>query len=234
MAHIQVLFQGLSPQAEVWSWGMRFSDIPHTPSEERVGAWPADVTPADLQLMANNVASLNGGNCLPNDLRNRIPANARVTTVRVNQIASNGTLTSAAESPVTNGQGTSSLSFPLQTAAVITLNIGAQYGRSGRGRTFLPYWVAGSGWALDADGMFTLSTVTNLLTAYASHASQVALTISDFGDWTAGPTLVVFSPTRGRVRSVENLSMDRRPDQQRRRADRATGQDLRTRIAYPA
>lgn len=233
MAHIQVLYQGLSPQSEVWSWGLRFSDIPASPSEERVGAWPADLTPADLQLMANNVASLNGGNALPNDLRNRMPANARVTTVRVNQIASNGTLTSAAESPVTNGAGTSAIAFPLQTAAVVTLNIGAQYGRSGRGRTFLPYWVAGSGFTLDATGMFNESAVTSILTAYASNAGQVGVTISDFGDWGAGPTLCVFSPTRGRVRAVENLSMDRRPDQQRRRADRATGQELRTRISYP-
>lgn len=233
MAHIQVLYQGLSPQSEVWSWGLRYSAVPSTTMSGTAGEVPPDLNSNALQAMANNVGALNGGNALPPDLRNRMPASARVTTVRVNHISTAGTLVSAAETPVTNGQGASTITFPLQTAAVVTLNLGAQFGRHGRGRTFLPYWVGGTIYGLGAEGMFSTEAIDAILTAYDANAQLVGATISDFGDWPLAPHLVVFSPSTSTVRPVENLSMDRRPDQQRRRADKATGLELRVRRNYP-
>ena len=115
---------------------------------------------------------------------------------------------------------------PLQTSIVCTLNHGAVYGRSGRGRLYWPYL----GKSAFMTGVFVSNTYrANFLNAMNQLQADLGSAINDTVLQTPACQLVVYSPTLRKVRRVDNISADNVPDTQRRRADRLPA----TRLTIP-
>lgn len=210
MVHQLVRPLGQSPDGETWTFGMRFS----------LGAGGSvTMTTAELQAVADGCAALNSNKFLNDYLLSMISAALHVTGVRVEQIGADGKLQSAAETlygtPVA-GSGTATRT--IQTAVVATLNRGAQYGRHGRGRIYIPSLASP---AQNGTSLRILGTGNNDV-ATAVNQLQLAIrgVFDDVDPGSAGFVPVVYSPTLNTTTRIENISVGDVFDTQRRRRDR--------------
>lgn len=105
------------------------------------------------------------------------------------------------------GQASADPLHPNQTAMCVTLRTGYA-GRTNRGRIYLP-----------ANGV-PLTDVANFQTAAGQQIANVAATM--IRDWDAASegTLVVLSQRTSTAKPISSVSVDSRPDTQRRRANR--------------
>lgn len=112
----------------------------------------------------------------------------------------------------TAGAGATTAQLPLQTCMVMTLRT-ANSGRSYRGRMYLP---ATGGIMASSAHQFGTSTTTAISTALANFFNAIN-TSSISG------SVCVWSPTRGVMTDVTQITCDQRPDIQRRRANKQSG-----------
>lgn len=217
MSHVQVQYNGSSPDGEVWSTSLRFaltSSLGGGPSEGNLPGF----TPAMLQACADAVAGANTGNVWPTNMRGLLSNALSITDIRVNEFTPNDTLIGAAETalpaPVS---GAGSLARPLQTAMAVTLNYGAQYGRNYRGRIFLPACAGPA--ILATTGRISAATRNTLVTEIGAWIMATAAIVNTElgGD---GMSPVIYSRKMGLLRRVNNVNLGDVLDTQRRRRDK--------------
>lgn len=203
---------GKSPDGEVWSVNPRFGF--HN------GGVFAQTNPGALALeqWAAAIGALNTGNVLPASLRALLSTSLSIEGIRCEVQTLTGQMVQAAEFTLpTPAVGTQSLIRPLSVAACFTLNRGASFGRSGRGRLFFP---ACAGPGLNASARVAEATRTSLSADLVTWLKAVRDAFPD----PAGPpsdTLrpLVWSKTRGTTQWVQNVAMGDVLDSQRRRRD---------------
>ena len=203
---------GKSPDGEVWSVNPRFGF--HN------GGVFAQTTPGALALeqWAAAIAALNTGQVLPAGLRGLLSSSLSIEGIRCEVQTLTGQMTQAAEfSLATPAVGTGTLQRPLSVAACFTLNRGASFGRSGRGRLFFP---ACAGPSLSGTARVPESTRNSLSAELVTWLKAVR---DAFPDPEGPPSDIlrplVWSKTRGTTRWVQNIAMGDVLDSQRRRRD---------------
>lgn len=209
-SHLLVRPIGQSPDGESWTFGTRFCTA--------ITGSPVVASP-ELQAIAERLAELNSNKFLPDFFLSMISAALHVRGVRVEYIGNDGKLAAAGEelygTPV---PGTGTANRTIQTAVVVSLNRGAQFGRSGRGRVYIPSLAAP---AMNGTTLRILGTgnadVTTTFNQYQADIRAVIDDVTNFGD---GWKTCVYSPTKNQLRLVENVSTGDVFDTQRRRRDR--------------
>lgn len=203
---------GKSPDGEVWSVNPRFGF-------HNAGVF-AQTTPGAVALeqWAAAIGALNSGQVLPSGLRGLLSSSLSIEGIRCEVQTLTGQMTQAAEfSLASPAVGTGTLQRPLSVAACFTLNRGASFGRSGRGRLFFP---ACAGPTLNGTARVP-ETVRNSLSAEL--VTWLKAVRDAFPD-PAGPPKdilrpLVWSRTKGTTRWVQNVAMGDVLDSQRRRRD---------------
>ena len=203
---------GKSPYGEVWSVNPRFGF--HN------GGVFSQTTPGALALeqWAGAIAALNNGQVLPAGLRGLLSSSLSIEGIRCEVQTLAGQMTQAAEfSLATPAVGSGTLSRPLSTAVCFTLNRGASFGRSGRGRLFFP---ACAGPTLNPAARVPESVRNTLSAELVTWLKAVRDAFPD----PAGPPSdflrpLVWSRTKGTTRWVQNIAMGDVLDSQRRRRD---------------
>lgn len=203
---------GKSPDGEVWSVNPRFGF-------HNGGAF-AQTTPGALALeqWAAAIGALNSGKILPSGLSGLLSSSLSIEGIRCEVQTLAGQMVQAAEfSLATPAQGTGSLTRPLSVAACFTLNRGAVFGRSGRGRLFFP---ACAGPSLTTSARVPEALRNTLTAELVGWLKAVRDAFPDAG----GPPSdnlrpLVWSKTRGTTRWVQNVAMGDVLDSQRRRRD---------------
>lgn len=230
MSHLLVRPLGTGPQGEVWTFGLRYTQGGDQESDP--------VTPAQLQQMATDVALSFGGAGMPAGVQNCLSSSLGIRGYRVEQYITvpdgpifKAELTGAAEALYAGVQpGAQNPARPAQIAMVVTLNNGAQYGRTGRGRIYIPA-VAFPGMTAQlrfattagGDGIpAILAAVNDMQEAWGDAINAAAVSVPPH-------ELTVFSRKLGTFRPVDNMSIGDVPDTQRRRRDAWTEQ--RTTVA---
>jgi hypothetical protein len=210
MLMVRVL--GKSPDGEVWSVNPRFGF--HN------GGVFAQTTPGALALeqWAAKIGALNTGNVLPSGLRGLLSTSLSIEGIRCEVHTLAGQMTQAAEFTLgTPAVGTNTLQRPLNVAACFTLNRGASFGRSGRGRLFFP---ACAGPALNTSARVPETARNQLSAELVAWLKAVRDAFPDAG----GPPSeilrpLVWSRTKGTTQWVQNVAMGDVLDSQRRRRD---------------
>ena len=225
MAHNVIRILGASPDGEVWSVNPRFV------LKGTTGGTAAVLNQEVMETVCAAIAALNGGSILPTAPRQALSSALSVTGIRMEAISDEGLLINAAEhtlpAPVA---GLTSPIRPLNVAWCVTLNHGAQYGRSGRGRLFWP--AIGSMPALTGSLRVANTVRASFLTDLVGWLNAVATIIKDESQYE--PTSVrqvVWSRTTGGTTEVQNLSLGDILDSQRRRRDALREQ--RTTLSWP-
>ena len=207
--HLIVRPIGQSPNGETWTFGLRFT---HNLNGSN------DLSNDQLQAIADAVAGVNSGSAIPAQMKSMLSSSLAVAGVRVEQIGTDGRLEKAAEhlySPVVPGVDPPQRT--IQTALVFSLNRGAQFGRSGRGRVYVP-----------ACGVYPTQTA-----GFRVQSNQMEDVLSMFnqmqGDWGQAINgevgllsyqLCVYSPKLEKLTAVENVALGDVFDSQRRRRDK--------------
>lgn len=225
MPHNVIRILGASPDGEVWSVNPRFV------AKGVLGGYSAAEDPAAMETICAAIAALNGGSVLPTTMRSAMSSALSITGIRMEAISDEGLLVSAAEhtlpAPVA---GTTTPVRPLNVAWCVTLNHGAQYGRSGRGRLFWP--AIGAQPTLGSSLRVSSTVRAQFLGDLVGWLESVAGIIRDEAEQGATSVRqVVWSRTTGSVREVDNLSLGDILDSQRRRRDALREQ--RTTIPWP-
>lgn len=220
MTHNVVRLLGEAPDGEVWSCGFRVAGYTGGPA-----AGTADT--AQMQVAADAIAGLNSGLVIPSGMLATLSTALAITAVRIEAIGAGGALTSAVESvKATPVVGTGTPQRPLQTAWCVTLNLGAVFGRSGRGRVF---WPAVSGTpAVDATVRVLSAARTTFMTGFTTFVAGIT---SEMAAATSSTPwhLVVYSRKLDGITKVTNISLGDVLDTQRRRRDSL--KEARTTIA---
>lgn len=228
MTHIQMRLDGRSPSGEVWCTSLRYAGVSDLGQEFEDGTVNLGIfTTEILQDIADAAGQVIVGLDNTSALLHGMSEALSIQTVRVNVISNTGEVTNAAEHNLATPRvGNSSVRRPLQTSIVCTLNHGAVYGRSGRGRIYWPFL----GSLADMDGVFVSAQYrANFLVAVNKLQSDLGSAINNAALQVPACQLVVYSPTLRKVRRVDNISADNIPDTQRRRADRLPA----TRLTVP-
>ena len=225
MPHNVIRILGASPDGEVWSVNPRF--VLHGV----LGGQAAVEDLGEMETICADIAALNDGYVLPTVMRQALSSSLSITGIRMEAISDEGFLAGAAEhtlaAPVA---GSTAPIRPLNVAWCVTLNHGAQYGRSGRGRLFWP--ALGSVPTLSTTVRVSASQRQTFLTALTGWLEAVAGIIRDgTGKAVTSARQVVWSRTRGTLTEVDNLSLGDILDSQRRRRDALREQ--RTTIPWP-
>ena len=225
MPHNVIRILGASPDGEVWSVNPRYvlkGVLGGTAAVEDQGA---------METICEAIAALNDGYVLPTVLRQALSTALSVTGIRMEAISDEGLLVGAAEHTLaTPVAGLTAPMRPLHCAWCITLNHGAQYGRSGRGRLFWP--ALGSMPTLSTTARVSNTIRASFLGAVVGWLEAVAGIIRDeSGMAPTSVRQVVWSRITGAVREVDNLSLGDILDSQRRRRDALREQ--RTTIPWP-
>lgn len=207
--HIIVRPLGQSPNGETWTFGLRYSNNP---------AGAHDLDAGQLQDIADAVAALYSGKGLPPQIYAMLSSSLSLAGIRVEQIGTDGKLERAAESlyapPKTGGDPPTK---PVQIALVFSLNRGAQYGRSGRGRVYVPacggFPTMGADFRVQGNQMTDVLGYFNQLQADWGSAinAQVGAYVYE---------LVVYSKLHDTLTPVDNLGLGDVFDTQRRRRDK--------------
>lgn len=219
MTHIQMRIDGRSPSGEVWSTSLRYAGVTSLGQQFEDGTVNLGIfTTEILQDIADAAGQVIMGLGPSDALLQGMSEALGIETVRVNVISDVGDVTNAAEHNFATPKfGVGAVRRPLQTSIVCTLNHGAVYGRSGRGRLYWPYLGANAA----MDGVFVDHTWrVNFLTKMNDLQAALGSAINDAALQSPACQLVVYSPTLRKVRRVDNISADNVPDTQRRRADR--------------
>lgn len=207
--HLVVRPLGVSPQGETWTFGMHFC---------RDTNGDSSVSTDQLQEWADDLAGLNSNKFLNAYILSMISAALYVSGVRVEQIGPDGKLESAAESLYASAvPGTGTAQRTIQTALVVSLNRGAQYGRNGRGRCYIPSLAAP---AINGTDLRVLAGSTNdVCTSFNQLQAAVGSILNE--DIIASPYILsVYSPTKQTLVQVANLAVGDVFDTQRRRRDK--------------
>lgn len=109
--------------------------------------------------------------------------------------------------------GTSASSTPTQTSVVASLRTGIS-GRSARGRSYLP----ANGLPLDVTNQISNGNVHTLSLAYSHVLADIAFDLAS-SLASSGVAPVIYSAKTGGTHQVTQVSVDSRPDIQRRRSD---------------
>lgn len=219
MTHIQMRIDGRSPSGEVWSTSLRYAGVTSLGQQfedgsVNLGLFTTEILQDIADAAGQVIVDLPTNNALMQGMSEALA----IETLRVNIISNSGDVTNAAEhNMATPKAGTGSVWRPLQTSIVCTLNHGAVYGRSGRGRLYWPFIGSGAGMTT----VFVNDTYrANFLNAMNQLQADLGSAINDTVLQSPACQLVVYSPTLRKVRRVDNISADNVPDTQRRRADR--------------
>lgn len=212
MGHNVVRVLGRSPDGEVWSINPRFMKTDGNTQQ-------ATTNPDELQAIAEGIAGLNTGSVFPSQLRAALSASLAVEGIRVEAINDQGLLENAAEFTLAApAAGTGTLVRPLQVALCITLNQGAKFGRSGRGRLFFP--AVNAPLLVSSNSRMAASTRLAFAQEYMSWAKAVAGVFQGAIVGIPGDVRqVVWSPKLKTCRVVENVTVGDVLDTQRRRRD---------------
>ena len=200
---------GQSPAGETWTFGLRYThDL----------AGSDQLSNEQLQAIADAVAGTYSGQGLPPQMKSMLSSSLATAGIRVEQIGTNGRLEAAAEhlySPVI--AGVDPPSRPVQTALVFSLNRGAQFGRTGRGRIYVP-----------ACGVYP--TMTNQFRVQSNQMGDLLSMVNQMqGDWGQAINgevglrsyqLCVLSRMQEKLTAVENIALGDVFDSQRRRRDK--------------
>lgn len=219
MTHIQMRIDGMSPSGEVWSTSLRYAGVSDLGQQFEDGTVNLGIFTTEILQDIADAAGQVIMDLGPSDaLLQGMSSALGIETLRVNVISNDGDVTNAAEHNMSAAKmGVGAVQRPLQTSIVCTLNHGAVYGRSGRGRLFWPFVGANASMA----GVFVdHSWRINFLTKMNALQAALGSAINDAALQSPPCQLVVYSPTLRKVRRVDNLSADNVPDTQRRRADR--------------
>ena len=200
---------GQSPNGETWTFGLRYT-------HDLDGS--NDLSNEQLQSIADAVAALNSGAGIAPQMKSMISSSLGVAGIRVEQIGTDGKLEKAAEhlySPVV--PGVDAPVRTIQTALVFSLNRGAQFGRSGRGRVYVPacgvYPVMTAGFRVQANMMGDLLSMFNQMQGDWGQALNGEVGLLRY-------QLCVFSPKLEKLTAVENVALGDVFDSQRRRRDK--------------
>ena len=225
MPHNVIRILGASPDGEVWSVNPRYV------VKGVLGGTAAVEDAEAMETICAGIAALNDGYVLPTVMRQALSSSLSITGIRMEAISDEGFLIGAAEHTLeTPVAGSTAPIRPLNVAWCVTLNHGAQYGRSGRGRLFWP--ALGSVPTLSTSVRVNASQRVTFLTALTGWLEAVAgIVRDDSGMGATGARQVVWSRTRGTLTEVDNLSLGDILDSQRRRRDALREQ--RTTIPWP-
>lgn len=225
MPHNVIRILGASPDGEVWSVNPRFV------TKGVLGGHGAVDDQGAMETICADIAALNAGFVLPTLPRQALSHALSITGIRMEAISDEGLLVSAAEHTLAApAAGLTTPIRPLNVAWCVTLNHGAQYGRSGRGRLFWP--ALGSVPALGSTLRVTNANRTAFLSDLVGWLEAVAGIIRETApDGAMSVRQVVWSRTTGSTREVDNLSLGDILDSQRRRRDALREQ--RTTIPWP-
>ena len=225
MPHNVIRILGASPDGEVWSVNPRYV------VKGVLGGTAAVEDAEAMETICAGIAALNDGYVLPTVMRQALSSSLSITAIRMEAISDEGLLIGAAEHTLeTPRAGLTAPIRPLNVAWCVTLNHGAQYGRSGRGRLFWP--ALGSVPTLSTSVRVSASQRETFLTALTGWLEAVAGIIrDDSGMGATSARQVVWSRTRGTLTEVDNLSLGDILDSQRRRRDALREQ--RTTIPWP-
>lgn len=225
MPHNVIRILGASPDGEVWSVNPRYV------VKGVLGGTAAVEDAEAMETICAGIAALNDGYVLPTVMRQALSSSLSITGIRMEAISDEGLLIGAAEHTLaTPVAGTTAPIRPLNVAWCVTLNHGAQYGRSGRGRLFWP--ALGSVPALGSTLRVTNANRAAFLGDLVGWLEAVAGIIRDqSGMGATSARQVVWSRTKGTITEVDNLSLGDILDSQRRRRDALREQ--RTTIPWP-
>ena len=176
--------------------------------------------------MADAIAGTYSGKALPPQMYFMLSSSLAVRGIRVEQIGPDGRTERAAESlysPVKTGGDPPTR--PVQTALCFSLNRGAQFGRSGRGRVYVP--------ACGQPPMTPDFRVqSNTLTDFLGYFNDLQQSWGDAINSESGllvHELCVYSRLLEKLTPVENVGLGDVFDSQRRRRDRW----VETRVTAP-
>lgn len=208
----RVILKGAGPDGEVWSTGMAFLAS---------SGDPVNTTDA-LQAWAEGIADLATA-WTTGMLRQFMSTSLTLVAVRTELRNEDETIANLQEYMLaTPFAGSGTLSKPLQSSCVITLQTATPGGR-GRGRV---YWPA-LNYANTATGRFSTSNLLALLTDFAQFANAIeAIPDPDFL-----PHLAVRSVVDHQCRLITTLRAGNVPDTQRRRRDALI--ETYQAVAYP-
>ena len=207
--HISVKPIGVSPGGESWTFAMRYSNNP---------AGAHDLDAGQLQAIADAVGATYSGQGIPPQFKSMMSSSLQVSGIRVEQVGPDGKIERAAEhSYGTPINGVDAPIRTVQTALCVSLNRGAQYGRSGRGRWYLPacgvYPTMTAGFRVQSNQMGDVLTMVNEWQQTWGNAINSETGVYSF-------QLVVASPTKNMLTPVDNIGLGDVFDSQRRRRDR--------------
>ena len=204
----RVVIKGSHPLGEVWSWSVAFA-------HGGAGSWAGTSDPDALDDAAQALATGDRASIVPTYFYGLWGPATVVTGVRVESYDTTGKLNAASEyTPATSRPGTGANGMPPQTALAVTLNYGARYGRSGRGRFFLPLTASG---LLAADLQLTNEQTGSILTASGQWLSQTSDTLDEAFGQDVRPG--VYSRKLNQFTELGTLSVGSVVDTQRRRRD---------------
>ena len=182
------------------------------------GGYRGTSYPDDLEAIASGVAGLNSLHCVPAYILGLWAPATAISGLRVEYWDEAGKIAGAGEfvytSPVL---GTGSGGMPPQTAVVVTLNYGARFGRSGRGRYYMPLTASG---VIDSTLQLPVAATDSIATAskqWINAVQGVFNTIAGGGDsnWYPG----VLSRKLLTFRELGTIAVGSVVDTQRRRRD---------------
>lgn len=228
LLQISGIFSSGTEGYEVWSTGLRFIGFL---GSEAGGSAPVTATVEELEaFLAANETELTDG--LESADFNIAGASVRVQSLKFNALGADGRYiydqTVSLEVPDEPwGVGTNPIVYPTQVSKVLTLETGFTRGVAARGRMYLP----GPTNALNATNG-TLTITQGEVDAWADFVGGLETTVTVGGRTvTFAPAVVSGIGTGFGWRLVEAVSMDNRPDIQRRRANDISGTRLRADLA---
>lgn len=217
--HVLLQFGGPIGTTEIWSGGLRLATEPGTDGDnEQAAGWLADLSD-DVAAWVSHTDSL-------------LSSDVKLSYVKCNAIGPDGRYVD--ENNVNaryweSGmpQGTSGRNLPNQVACVVTLETAAARGRASKGRLFTPALSMG----IDgATGFFEATHVARVMASMKTFLDNINNgPLIDLG----APQVNVYSALGdpGPHRPVTRISVDARPDVQRRRANQLDAPRISTALA---
>ena len=192
----RVTINGLLPGGEIWATQFWLDDV-------LIG------TQANLDDLASVCATALAGQ--EGLLLKTLSATSFLSGLTVRYYPAGSTAASLQSTPTfTQSAGTGTKNNPNQSCIVASLRSGVP-GRRNRGRMYWP----NTGGDLGADGLITAAMATNIGSGLANMFGAINNPGSTEGGWVS-----VLSRLTGAAQHVLNVQVDRRPDVQRRRANK--------------